>query len=77
MATQPMPPSLMAILKSGSHGQPRPQPLGAGRQRHLTEQGGAERHRGLPGGMSGMPEEPTWSEMTVSVSAHASTIGSQ
>ncbi len=43
MATQPIPPSLMAILRLGRRdGVAGPQPLGAGDERQLAEQRGAE-----------------------------------
>ena len=56
----------------------RPQPLGARVQRQLAEQRGAELEaRARPAGTSRQPELPTCSETTVSVSTHASMIGSQ
>ena len=56
----------------------RPEPLGAGRQRELTEHRRAELQlRRARRDWRSMPELPTWSEMTVSVSTQAWMIGSQ
>ena len=78
MATQPMPPSLMAILSRGNRAGRPDQTHSAHAESDIWPNRVAPMATSGPSaGMSGMPEDPTWSEMTVSVSSQAATIGSQ
>ncbi len=78
MATQPMPPSDMATLSRGCR-------TGYSDQSHSAHDWRASCPKrvapiwsaGPPGGAGCIPELPTWSETTVSVSTQAAMIGSQ
>ena len=78
MATQPMPPSDMAIFSSGYF---TAQPDHS-HSAHAVSDSWPKRVApsciaGQPSGKSAIPDDPTWRLMTVSVSAHARMIGSQ
>ena len=78
IATQPIPPSDIAILSDGCFS-------GYSLQSHSAQAASESWPNivapswswGAPSGIGYMPEEPTWSEITVSVSTQAWTIGSQ
>ncbi len=78
MATHPMPPSLMAILMSGYRTGTPDQTHSAHAVSDIWPNRVAPRATaGHSAGRSGIPEEPTWRERTVSVSSQAAMIGSQ
>ncbi len=78
MATQPMPPSLMAILRPGNRdGRPDQTHSAQADSDICPNRVAPKATSGLSSGMSGIPDDPTWSEMTVPVSSQAAMIGSQ
>ncbi len=78
MATQPMPPSLMAIRMPGYRtGRPDHSHSAQADSDIWPNRVAPRATIGLSAAMSGMPDEPTWRETTVSVSSQAAMIGSQ
>ena len=78
MATHPMPPSLIAILRSGcSTGYPDHSHSAHEPSDSWPNSVAASWVTGAPGGYGCTPELPTCNEITVSVSTHAAMIGSQ
>ena len=78
MATQPIPPSDMAIFSSGKRaGQPLQSHSEQAVMATWAKSVPPSSIIGAPGGMSGKPDEPTWRFSTVPVSEQARMIGSQ
>ena len=78
MATHPMPPSLMAICSSGYRtGNPDHSHSAQAVSDIWPNRVAPSWSSGPSAGMSGIPEDPTCRETTVSVSSQAAMTGSQ
>ena len=77
IATQPMPPSLIAIFRSGWRtGYPDHSHSAHAASEICPKSVAASGTMGASAGIAATPLDPTWRQITVSVSAHASMIGS-